>query len=131
MSSKFFTILFPIVVFVGTTYCNRQFYGPMKDFNKCLSTVSVNPKLSKDHCFSHLCSFVPALFECKVLQCKKKFPGRSEAKKKSLVRCVKGVCATKSSQSLCQGIRKCEELRKGLPVETELEACIANLFPEK
>ena len=131
MSSKFFRIIFPIVVFVGMTYCNRQFYGPMKDFNKCLSTLSVNPKLSKDHCYSHLCSFVPALFECKVSQCKKKFPGKSEAKKTSLVRCVKGVCATKSYQSLCQGISKCEELKRGIQVENEFDTCIAKLFPEK
>ena len=131
MAAKLFKKIFLVLCFFGMVYSNRQFAGPMKDFNKCLSALSVNPKLSKDHCFSHLCNFVPSLFECKVLQCKRKFPGKSDAKKKSLVRCVKGVCASRSSQSLCQSIWKCEGLRKGIPVETEYESCISKLFPEK
>ena len=59
----------------------RQFENPMRDFNKCLSALSVNKKLSRDHCFSQLCTYVTGLFECKVLQCKNKFPGKNESQK--------------------------------------------------
>ena len=109
----------------------RQFENPMRDFNKCLSALSVNKKLSRDHCFSQLCTYVTGLFECKVLQCKNKFPGKNEGQKKSMVRCVKGVCGSRPSQSLCQGIQKCEGLKKGSKEEKEYKGCITKLFPEK
>ena len=120
-------------LYLEKTNCqhNKRFENPMKDFNKCLSAITVNKKLSKDHCFSQLCNYVPGLFECKVLQCKNKFPRKTDAQKESMVRCVKGVCGSRPSQSLCQGIRKCEGLKKGIKEERDHKVCIAKLFPEK
>ena len=121
------------ILFVEIAICqnHRQFENPMRNFNKCLSAISVNKKLSRDHCYAQLCNYVPGLFECKVLQCKKKFPGKNEAHKKSMVRCVKGVCGSRPSQSLCQGIQNCERMKNGLKEEKEYSACIVQLFPEK
>ena len=121
------------IIFLEIANCqnHRQFENPMKDFNRCLSSISVNKKLSRDHCFAQLCNYVPGLFQCKVLQCKKKFPRKNDTHKKSMVRCVKGVCGSRPSESLCQGIRKCERLKKGIKEEREYSACVVTLFPEK
>ena len=134
MHSRVFQITFFVVLFVvSTSNCNEQkLEGPMRDFNKCLSALSVNPKLTKDQCMSQLCSFVPSLVECRVLRCKKRFPGKNDKQIRSILRCIKSLCTFKSSLSFCQDIQKCESIkRETTKDETEFKTCIAKLFPER
>ena len=86
----------------------------------------------KNKCLEELCVGNERTFECRVLKCKTRFPisGLTKHSKEDMsrLRCMKRVCFSNATQSVCQSLQKCEDEKKGALGKASYIICITKLF---
>lgn len=86
----------------------------------------------KDKCLEDLCVGNERTFECRVLKCATRFPisGLTNHSKQDMsrLRCMKRVCFSNATQSVCQNLQKCESEKIGALGKAAYIICISKLF---
>ena len=86
----------------------------------------------KNKCLEELCVGNERTFECRVLKCKTRFPiselTNNLKQNMSRLRCIKRVCSSNATQSVCQNLKKCASEKKGPLGKAAYIICISKLF---
>merc|ERR1711909_231067 len=86
----------------------------------------------EDNCLEEFCVGNEKRFECQALKCKTRFPiselTNNLKQNMSRLRCIKRVCSSNATQSVCQNLKKCASEKKGPLGKAAYIICISKLF---